>query len=118
MTIAAARKEPWTAAEVAEILGRHAGREGALLPILNDVQAAFGFVPDGAVPIIANKLTLSRAEVHGVVTFYHDLKRTPAARPVIKLCRAEACQARGVERLAPLFESDPRIETETAYCLG
>ena len=108
----------WTEAEVAEILRRHAGREGALLPILNDVQAGFGFVPDGAVPLIAHALNLSRAEVHGVVTFYHDLKRAPAARPVIKLCRAEACQARGVERLAPLFESDPRIETETVYCLG
>jgi len=89
-----------------------------LLPILNDVQAAFGFVPDGAVPLVAHALNLSRAEVHGVVTFYHDLKRVPADRPVIKLCRAEACQARGVERLAPVFESDTRIETETVYCLG
>jgi formate dehydrogenase subunit gamma len=108
----------WTEAEVEEILRRHAGRDGALLPILNDVQAAFGFVPEGAVPLIAHALNLSRAEVHGVVTFYHDLKRAPAERPVIKLCRAEACQARGVERLAPLFENDPRIETETVYCLG
>ena len=108
----------WSEAEVEEILRRHAGREGALLPILNDVQAAFGFVPDGAVPIVAHALNLSRAEVHGVVTFYHDLKRVPAERPVVKLCRAEACQARGVERLAPLFEGDARIETETVYCLG
>src|SRR4051795_11602591 len=108
----------WTEAEGAEILRRHAGREGALLPILNDVQAAFGFVPAGAVPLIAHALNLSRAEVHGVVTFYHDLKRAPAARPVIKLCRAEACQARGVERLAPLFEGDDRIRVETVYCLG
>ena len=108
----------WTEAEVEEILRRHAGREGALLPILNDVQAAFGHVPDGAVPIIALALNRSRAEVHGVVTFYHDLKRAPAQRPVVKLCRAEACQARGVARLAPLFEGDPRIETETVYCLG
>jgi len=108
----------WTEAEVEEILRRHAGRAGALLPILNDVQAAFGFVPDGAVPLVAHALNLSRAEVHGVVTFYHDLKRVPADRPVIKLCRAEACQARGVERLAPVFESDTRIETETVYCLG
>ena len=108
----------WTESEVEEILRRHAGRKGALLPILNDVQAAFGFVPDAVVPIVALALNLSRAEVHGVVTFYHDLKRAPATRPVIKLCRAEACQARGVDRIAPLFEGDARIEVETAYCLG
>jgi formate dehydrogenase subunit gamma len=108
----------WTEAEVEEILRRHAGRMGALLPILNDVQAAFGFVPDAAVPVVAEALNLSRAEVHGVVTFYHDLKRRPAERPVIKLCRAEACQARGVDRIAPLFEGDARIEVETVYCLG
>ena len=112
------RKEPWTEAEVEEILRRHAGRKGALLPILNDVQAAFGFVPDGLVPIVAEALNLSRAEVHGVVTFYHDLKRAPAERPVIKLCRAEACQARGVDRIAPILEGDARIEVETVYCLG
>lgn len=100
------------------ILARHKDRPGALLPILHDVQDAFGHVPDAAVPIIAEALNLSRAEVHGVVTFYHDFRRTPATRPVVKLCRAEACQARGVDRIAPLFESDPRIETETVYCLG
>jgi len=108
----------WTEAEVETILRRHDGRQGALLPILNDVQAAFGFVPDGAVPIVAEALNLSRAEVHGVVTFYNDLKRKPAARPVIKLCRAEACQARGVARIAPVLEGDARIEVETVYCLG
>ena len=108
----------WVPEEIAEVLRRHAGRKGALLPILNDVQAAFGHVPDAAVPIIALALNLSRAEVHGVVTFYHDLKRVPAARPVVKLCRAEACQARGVARLAPLFEGDTRIQVETVYCLG
>lgn len=108
----------WTEAEVEEILRRHAGRKGALLPILNDVQAAFGFVPDAVVPIVALELNLSRADVHGVVTFYHDLKHAPAGRPVIKLCRAEACQARGVDRIAPLFEGDARIEVETVYCLG
>ena len=103
---------------IAEILRRHEGRAGALLPILNDVQAALGHVPATAVPLIAEALNLSRAEVHGVVTFYHDLKSAPAERPVIKLCRAEACQARGVEALAPLFETDERIEVETVYCLG
>ena len=103
---------------LADILTRHRTRPGALLPILHEVQAAFGHVPEAAVPIIAEALNLSRAEVHGVVTFYHDFKRTPATRPVIKLCRAEACQARGVDRIAPLFEADPRIATETVYCLG
>jgi len=104
--------------QIAEILRRHGGRKGALLPILNDVQAALGHVPAEAVPLIAEALNLSRAEVHGVVTFYHDFKSAPAARPVVKLCRAEACQARGVEALAPAFEADDRIEVETVYCLG
>jgi formate dehydrogenase subunit gamma len=106
------------AESVSEILRRHQGRGGALLPILNDLQAALGHVPAAAVPPIAEALNLSRAEVHGVVTFYHDYKAAPADRPVIKLCRAEACQARGVEALAPVFEGDERIRVETVYCLG
>ena len=111
-------RQPWTAAEAERIIRRHEGRMGALLPILNDVQAAFGHVPDEAVPLIADALNLSRAEVHGVLTFYHDLRRTPQDRPVVKLCRAEACQARGVDRIAPLLERDDRIHVETVYCLG
>jgi formate dehydrogenase subunit gamma len=103
---------------VGEILHRHQGRDGALLPILNDVQAALGHVPAAAVPLIAEALNLSRAEVHGVITFYHDYTAAPADRPVIKLCRAEACQARGVEALAAVFEGDERIRVETVYCLG
>jgi len=103
---------------IGEILRRHDGRAGPLIPILNDVQAALGHVPAAAVPLIAAALNLSRAEVHGVVTFYHDYKAAPAARPVIRLCRAEACQARGVEALAPVFEGDARIQVETVYCLG
>jgi formate dehydrogenase subunit gamma len=104
--------------QIAEILRRHEGREGALMPILNDVQAALGCVPPEAVPVIAEALNLSRADVHGVVTFYHDYKRVPADRPVVKLCRAEACQARGVDAIAPILEGDERIEVETVYCLG
>jgi len=110
--------QPWTAAETEAIVARHAGRDGALLPILNDIQAAFGHVPDAAVPIVAEALNLSRADVHGVLTFYHDLKRAPETRPVVKLCRAEACQARGVDRIAPILEGDERIALETVYCLG
>jgi len=104
--------------QIAEILRRHEGRKGALLPILNDVQAALGHVPRDSVPLIAEALNLSRAEVHGVVTFYHDFRQAPADRPVIRLCRAEACQARGVEALAPVFENDGRVEVESVYCLG
>lgn len=103
---------------VGEILRRHQGRAGALLPILNDVQAALGHVPAAAVPSIAEALNLSRAEVHGVVTFYHDYKAEASDRPVIKLCRAEACQARGVDAVAPVLEGDDRINVETVYCLG
>ncbi len=101
------------ATSLTEIIATHAGREGALLPILNDVQAAFGCVDDDAIRTIAQALNLSRAEVYGVVSFYHDYRRKPALHPVIKLCRAEACQARGVDALVA---GDSRIEP--VYCLG
>ena len=101
-----------------EILARHIRRRGALLPILHDVQDAFGCVPAAAVPVIAEALNLSRAEVHGTISFYHDFREEPATKPVIKLCRAEACQARGVDEIVHLFENDARIETESVYCLG
>ena len=104
--------------DISMILARHAERSGALLPILHDVQHEFGHVAPGLVPVIADALNLSRAEVHGVISFYHDFRCQPADRPVIKLCRAEACQARGVGKLVPQFERDPRIELETVYCLG
>jgi formate dehydrogenase subunit gamma len=103
-----------------EIIAAHVRTEGALLPILNDVQAAFGFVDDDAIRSIASALNLSRAEVYGVVSFYHDYRRTVAPHPVIKLCRAEACQARGVEALVAEAEAlaKGRVEIESVYCLG
>lgn len=101
-----------------ELIARHVTRKGALLPILHDAQILFGHIPAEAVPVIADGLNLSRADVHGVVTFYHDFKNQPEDKPVVKLCRAEACQARGVEALAPLFEKDGRVAVETVYCLG
>lgn len=101
-----------------EILLRHAGREGPLLPILHDLQAQQGFVSEGDIRTIAHALNLSRAEVSGVVSFYHDFRRAPVSRPVLKLCRAEACQARGVEALVPIAEADARVKVETIYCLG
>jgi formate dehydrogenase subunit gamma len=103
-----------------EILAGHAGREGALLPILHDVQAEFGCVDREAEAAIAKALNLSRAEVHGVVSFYHDFRAEADPRPQVQLCRAEACQARGVEALVPAAEqaAGDRVRLETVYCLG
>lgn len=105
---------------LAALIARHAGREGPLLPILNDVQAAYGCISDEAVVEIAAALNLSRAEVSGVVSFYHDYRRTAAAHPVLKLCGAEACQARGARALASdaAALAAGRVEIETVYCLG
>ena len=105
-------------AVLADILAHHAGREGALLPILHDVQAALGCVPADALQPIADARNLSRAEVHGVVSFYHDFRERPPIRPVVKLCRAEACQARGVEALVAQAQAHPGVTVEPVYCLG
>ena len=105
-------------ADVELILAAHSGREGALLPILHDVQAALGYLPDAARTRIAEALNLGRAEVIGVVSFYHDFRTEPPGRAVLKLCRAEACQARGGEALAAQAEADGRVETRAVYCLG
>jgi len=107
-------------ARLDEILAAHAGREGALLPILNDVQAAAGHIDEDAIRAIAHALNFSRAEVFGVVSFYHDYRTTPHAHPVLKLCRAEACQARGVEALVADAEARAagRVAIESVYCLG
>jgi formate dehydrogenase subunit gamma len=107
-------------ARLAEIIAAHAGREGPLLPILHDVQAAFGCVDAGAEIAIAEALNLSRAEVHGVVSFYHDFTSAADPRPCVDLCRAEACQARGVEALvdAAKAAAGERVRIRTVYCLG
>ncbi len=119
----------WNSERAGRIVDGHAGRPGALLPILHDLQAEFGCVPDAAVPVLAEALNLSRAEIHGVVTFYHDFRRTPPGRHVVKLCQAEACQAMGCRDLArhasdrlgvELGETTPdgRVTLEAVYCLG
>ena len=101
-----------------DIVTRHKGREGPLLPILHDVQAAFGCVSEDAIRAIAAGLNLTRAEVFGVVSFYHDFKAEADPRPVVKLCRAEACQARGVEALVAGMVAQDRVKVEPVYCLG
>jgi len=107
-------------AALSEVFARHHGREGALLPILHDVQARFGCVSPAAERAIAAELNLSRAEVHGVVSFYHDFTEEPDPRPQVQLCRAEACQARGVEALVPAAQAAAggRVRLATVYCLG
>ena len=121
--------EPWNAARGTEIIAEHTHLEGATLVILHALQEAFGYVPEPAIPMIASALNLSRAEVHGVFTFYHDFRHKPAGRHVLKLCRAEACQAAGGDALTARAEAklgvaignttpDERVTLEPIYCLG
>ena len=116
-------------ATVRQIASAHAGVRGALLPLLHSVQDRLGHIPAASVPIIAETLNLSRAEVHGVVSFYHDFRAEPAGNHVVKLCRAEACQARGgaaIEAAAAELlgvamgetSADRRVTLEAVYCLG
>jgi formate dehydrogenase subunit gamma len=123
------RYESWSSERATDIIRQHADRPGATLPILHALQEEFGHVPEEAVPLVAHALNLSRAEVHGVVTFYHDFRRTPPGRHVLKLCRAEACQAMGSDDLAARAERrlgvklgettpDGRVTVEAIYCLG
>lgn len=114
---------------VGEILNDHKGMEGSLLPILHAIQAEFGHVPQAALPIIAQDLNLSKAEVHGVMSFYHDFRETPAGQHVLKLCRAEACKSVGADRVAAHAQralgiewhettTDGRVTLEPVFCLG
>ncbi|MSP42988.1 MAG: formate dehydrogenase subunit gamma [Alphaproteobacteria bacterium] len=114
---------------VRELATRMKQMDGPLLPILHAVNEQFGYVDERALPVIADVLNLTRAEVQGVVSFYHDFRRTPAGRHVVKICRAEACQAMGAERLIGDMETalgvklgetraDGQITFEPVYCLG
>ena len=117
----------WDEALAREIIEEMRGLEGALLPILHAVQGKFGYIDARAVTIVAKALNLSRAEVFGTVSFYHDFKKQPPLGGLIKFCRAEACQARGAEALAAHLDSagvkidggyHGGLAVETAYCLG
>jgi len=120
---------PWSAERTAQIIGEHQRIEGPLLPILHALQEEFGYIDEAAEPVIAEALNITRAEVHGVITFYHDFRREPAGRHVLKLCRAEACQAAGGDPLAARAEArlgvamgttapDGSVSLEPVYCLG
>ena len=105
---------------LSEIIADHSGREGPLLPLLHDVQEEFGCVDEEAERAIASALNLTRAEVHGVVSFYHDFKQKADPRPVVQICRAESCKSRGVEALIANAEraAGDRVKLHTVYCLG
>jgi formate dehydrogenase subunit gamma len=118
-----------TAALAARIVESLRDLQGPLLPILHRLQEEFGHVPAEALPVVAEALNLSRAEVHGVVSFYHDFRRAPAGRHVLKLCQAEACRSMGAEDVAALVSralgigfhetsADGAVTLEPVYCLG
>jgi formate dehydrogenase subunit gamma len=122
-------RKPWDEAAARAMIDAHVGREGAGLPILHALQEGFGHVPAEAVPLVAHALNLSRAEVHGLISFYHDFRREPAGRTVVRLCRAEACQSMGAARLAEHAQArlgigwhettpDGHVTLEPVFCLG
>jgi formate dehydrogenase subunit gamma len=121
--------EDWNAGRAMELIAASQQLEGPLLPILHSFMETFGYVPAPAEPMIAEALNISRAEVHGVLTFYHDFRQAPAGNHVVKLCRAEACQAAGCEVLADHLTQklgcdfgettrDGQVTLEPIYCLG
>ncbi len=116
-------------ARAAAVIDAHRAMPGAMLPMLHAMQAEFGCVPTEVEPMIAAALNLSRAEVFGVISFYHDFRRQPAGRHVLKLCRAEACQAMGMTQLADDLlgrlgldwggkTTDGALTVEPTFCLG
>ena len=125
----AAQTDANTAEIMQMILAEHGSLEGPLLPILHAVQAEFGFIPGDVVQIIADHLNITRAEVHGVITFYHDFRDAPAGKHIVKICRAEACQSVGANALSErAFEklgvewhgttANGAVTLEPVYCLG
>lgn len=112
-----------------QVITELSGLEGPLLPILHEIQDEFGYVPTEALPVIAQALNISNAEVHGVVSFYHDYRKEPTGRHVLKVCRAEACQSMGSDAVASKLKQalgigfhetskDGSVTLEPVYCLG
>lgn len=119
----------WDNERAAALIEERCQEPGALLPILHALSDAFGYIDAAAVPLIADALNLSRAEVHGVVSFYHDFRNAPPGAHVLKLCRAEACQSMGADALADRARerlhvdwgetsADGRVTLEPVFCLG
>ena len=119
----------WDADRAAALIHELEHLPGALLPILHALQEEYGYIDPAAVPLVAKSLNLSEAEVHGVVSFYHDFRKAPRGRHVLRLCRAEACQSMGCEALIRHVENrlgvnlggtteDRNLTVEAVYCLG
>ena len=119
----------WNDTVARDLIDAGKGAPGALLPILHALQETFGYIHREAEPLVADALNISRAEVHGVVTFYHDFRQSPPPAHTLKLCRAEACQSMGGDRLAARAKArlgvdfgeataDGRVGLEPVYCLG
>ena len=115
--------------DLSALISEHSGGEGPLLPLLHAIQSEYGHIPQSAIALIADELNLTKAEVHGVVTFYHDFRERPAGKHVIKICRAEACQAVGGASLADRIlarlgldwggtTANGAVTVEAVYCLG
>jgi formate dehydrogenase subunit gamma len=120
---------PAETAVVRRIVAEHKGRPGPLLEVLHAIQSALGFVPAAAVPVVAEGLNLSRAEVHGVVSFYHYFRHSPPGRHTVSLCQAESCQSMGAEALSAHARrrlgidfhqttTNGEFSLEPIYCLG
>ncbi len=120
---------PWSQDRAVAVIAGQLGGPGAALPVLHALQAVFGCVPLEAEPLVAQALNLSRAEVHGVVTFYHEFRRTPPGRHVLRVCRAEACQAVGANAVTERMQqtlgvawhgtsADGVVTLEPVFCLG
>jgi formate dehydrogenase subunit gamma len=124
-----AEYESWNEDRARDVIAAVAVEEGRALPILHALQEVFGCVPLEAEPVVAAALNITRAEVHGIVTFYHEFRRTPPGRHVLRLCRAEACQAVGGDAVGARLRSalaidwhetsgDGAITLEPVFCLG
>ena len=129
MSRAISRGEAFDAGAALAVINQHTHLAGAMLPILHALQETFGYVDTRAVPLIAEALNVSKAEVHGVITFYHDFKTKPQGTQVVKLCLAEACQSMGSDRIRDHLlhkhgvamggtTADGRLTVEAIYCLG
>lgn len=123
------RHAPWDETRAHAIIAEHQHLRGALLPMLHALQAEFGFIHQQATPLLATALNLSQAEIHGVITFYHEFRHHSPGHYVLKVCRAEACQAMGAEALIAHIKdhlsidfgqtsADGMFSLEAVYCLG